>query len=148
MSETKKIIERLRRAILKSDLSYVELEKRTGIAKSSIQRYISEKTKKVPVEAVEALSIAVGVSPAYIMGWCNEDINDLKLNNHEKKLVISYREHPDMRKSVDKLLGLDFSESEYDVPRKIAARGGGVETRALSDAEKEAIINQTYAEDL
>lgn len=74
--------------------------------------------------------------------------NDLKLSNHEKKLVISYREHPDMQKSVDKLLGLDFSESEYDVPRKIAARGGGVETRALSDAEKEAIINNTYAEDL
>lgn len=148
MTETKEIIKRLRHAILNSDLSYVELEKRTGIAKSSIQRYISEKTKKVPVDAVAALSIAVGVSPAYIMGWCNEDVNDFKLNNHEKKIVMSYRKHPDMQKSVDKLLGLDFSESEYDVPRKIAARGGGVETRALSDAEKEAIIGNTYAEDL
>ena len=138
MSETKKIIERLRHAILKSDLSYVELEKRTGIAKSSIQRYISEKTKKVPVEAVEALSIAVGVSPAYIMGWCNEDINDLNLNNHEKKLVISYREHPEMQLSIDRLLGIE-EEKVHIIP--IAARDGNNKPLKLTDSELEARKN-------
>ncbi len=138
MTETKKIIERLRNAILKSGLSYVELEKKTGIAKSSIQRYISEKTKKVPVEAVEALSVAVGISPAYIMGWCNEETNDLKLSNHEKKLVISYREHPEMQLSVDRLLGIE-EEKVHIIP--IAARNGNNKPLKLTDSELEARKN-------
>lgn len=63
------IIERLRESIEKSGLSYIELEKRTGIAKSSIQRYASGKTKKIPVDAIQAIAKAVGVSDRYIMGW-------------------------------------------------------------------------------
>ncbi len=60
---------RLRQVILDSGLSYAELEKRTGIAKSNLQRYAAGITKKIPMSALEAIANATGVSPAYIMGW-------------------------------------------------------------------------------
>lgn len=63
------IIDRLKYSIEVSGLSYVELEKKTGIAKSSIQRYASGVTKKIPIDAIQEIAKAVGVSAAYIMGW-------------------------------------------------------------------------------
>lgn len=63
------IIDRLKLSIEKSKLSYVELEKKTGIAKSSIQRYANGTTKKIPIDAIQAIAKACGVSAGYIMGW-------------------------------------------------------------------------------
>ncbi len=63
------IIYRLKSSIEASGLSYVELESKTGIAKSSIQRYASGTTKKIPIDAIQAIAKAVGVPAAYIMGW-------------------------------------------------------------------------------
>lgn len=71
MTDIKSIISRLRESVENSGFSYVELEKRTGIAKSSIQRYVSGTTKKIPIDAVQAISKAVGVPAEYILGWEN-----------------------------------------------------------------------------
>lgn len=63
------IIERLKSSIEKSGLSYAELEKKTGVSKSALQRYASGLTKKVPVDVIIAVANAVGVSSAWIMCW-------------------------------------------------------------------------------
>lgn len=68
-TEIQGIVQRLKESIEKSGLSYVELEKKTGIAKSSIQRYASGTTKKIPIDAIQLIAKACGVSDAYIMGW-------------------------------------------------------------------------------
>ena len=68
-NELQGIVNRLKESIDKSGLSYVELERITKIAKSSIQRYASGSTKKIPIDAIQAIASAVGVSAAYIMGW-------------------------------------------------------------------------------
>jgi len=49
-------------------MSYQDLEKLTGIKKSSLQRYASGVTSKVPLEAIEKLSKAFNVSQNYLMG--------------------------------------------------------------------------------
>lgn len=72
-TETREIIQRLKCCVEKSGLTYVELEKVTGIAKSSLQRYVSGTTKKIPIESIKSIANAVGVSPAYIMGWDEEN---------------------------------------------------------------------------
>ena len=61
--------ERIKALIDKSGLSYVELEKLTGIKKSSLQRYASGVTSKIPLDVIEKLSIAFNVSQEYLMGW-------------------------------------------------------------------------------
>lgn len=61
--------ERIKALIDSSDLSYQELEKLTGIKKSSLQRYASGVTTKIPLDVIEKLAIAFNVSQEYLMGW-------------------------------------------------------------------------------
>jgi transcriptional regulator with XRE-family HTH domain len=68
------VLQRIKQVILDSGLSYVDLEKRTGIAKSSLQRYATGKTKKIPLNAVELIAKATNSSASWIMGWSDENI--------------------------------------------------------------------------
>lgn len=69
---------RIKRLVEESGKSYSELEKITGIAKSSLQRYASGATAKIPLAAVEKLAAAFGVSQAYIMGWDEKPAEELQ----------------------------------------------------------------------
>ena len=61
--------ERIKSLIEQSGKSYQELEKLTGIKKSSLQRYASGVTTKIPLDVIEKLSIAFNVSQEYLMCW-------------------------------------------------------------------------------
>lgn len=61
--------ERIKALIEQSKQSYQELEKTTGIKKSSLQRYASGVTTKIPLDVIEKLSKAFNVSQEYLMGW-------------------------------------------------------------------------------
>lgn len=65
---------RINEAIEKSGYSYPELAKITGISKSSLQRYATGETKKIPIDCIEEIARATGVSARYLMGW--EDIQE------------------------------------------------------------------------
>ncbi|MFQ9922054.1 MAG: helix-turn-helix domain-containing protein [Beduini sp.] len=69
MSETEKITKRLLQAIQDSGYSYAELEKRSNISKSALQRYATGTTKKIPLDVIETLAPILNVTPAYLMGW-------------------------------------------------------------------------------
>lgn len=73
--KSNKIANRLENAIKNSNLSYAELEKRTNISKSALQRYASGKTKKIPLDVITCLAPILGVTPQYLMGL--EDYNTL-----------------------------------------------------------------------
>lgn len=72
MSERSK---RILAAIEKSELSYGELSKVTGIPKSALQRYATGETEKVPIDRIELIAKATGVTSAYLMGWEDARIN-------------------------------------------------------------------------
>jgi transcriptional regulator with XRE-family HTH domain len=59
----------LNQTIKQSGLSFAELEKLTGIAKSSIQRYAAGRTQKIPIENIELLAHALHVTPRYLLLW-------------------------------------------------------------------------------
>lgn len=63
------ISDKMLQAIKASDLSYSELAKLTGISKSALQRYATGETEKIPIDRVEAIAYALGVSAQYILGW-------------------------------------------------------------------------------
>lgn len=70
---------RIYEAIEKSGYSYPELSKKTGISKSSLQRYATGETKKIPIDCIEKIAQATGVDSRYLMGWedKNTDIKDV-----------------------------------------------------------------------
>ena len=88
--------ERIKSLIKQSKLSYQELEKTTGIKKSSLQRYASGETTKIPLHAIEKLSITFGVSQEYLMGWDDEakksSPEELKLTEGEKVWLELYHQ--------------------------------------------------------
>lgn len=64
-----KIIERIRNRRLELDMSYQDLADKTGMSKSTLQRYETGFIKNIPLSKVEALAKALMVTPEYLMGW-------------------------------------------------------------------------------
>lgn len=76
--EISNIVKRLKESILNSGYSYAELEKLTGISRSSLQRYANGVTAKIPIDAIQTIAKAVGVEAEYIMGWTDSELTHIK----------------------------------------------------------------------
>ena len=65
---------RINEAISASGYSYAELEKLTGsmVSKSSIQRYATGETKKIPIDFLEKLADVLNIDALYLIGWDDE----------------------------------------------------------------------------
>ena len=88
--------ERIKSLIEGSGKSYQELEKVTGIKKSSLQRYASGVTSKIPLGVIEKLSVAFNVSQEYLMGWEEKENSpdERQLTEGEKMMLDLFRKIP------------------------------------------------------
>lgn len=66
------IAQRLYTLIQQKQLSYGELASLTGIPKSAIQRYATGTTEKIPLDRINRLAAALGVSSSALTGWQEE----------------------------------------------------------------------------
>lgn len=82
MSERTK---RLNNLIELSGYTYKELSERTGISKSTLQRYATGETEKIPISAIEHLAEALGTTPEYLLCW---DEKNVLLNSKQDDLYI------------------------------------------------------------
>ncbi len=60
---------RLLKAFEEANLSYRELEEKTGLSRMTIQRYITGDVKKIPLNKLEVLAKGLGTTAEYILGW-------------------------------------------------------------------------------
>lgn len=74
MGERNKIIKKNQDIIDATDVSYQELSDKTRISKSTLQRYATGETKKLPLDRVELIAQALDISTASLLGW-NDDIS-------------------------------------------------------------------------
>ena len=77
--------ERIKALIEQSGLSYQELEKITGVKKSSLQRYATGATPKIPLDVIERLSKTFNVSKEYLMGWTDNIKKEDRKNSPEQQ---------------------------------------------------------------
>ena len=129
-----------------------------NIRKSLI--YDMEKRDKTPsANMLEKIADYVGCSVDYLIGRSdnpNGMIDAKDLSTDEKRLVAAYRNKPEMKSAVDKLLGLDDKVIQMDQPEKTykirsVARGGHItefelDEQGLKDFEESA--KKTDASDL
>lgn len=107
--------ERIKLLIEQSGRSYQELEKITGVKKSSLQRYASGVTAKIPLDVIEKLSSAFNVSQEYLMGW--EDTaqtnspSELELSEGEKMLLDLFRQIPEDQQKAFLEMGRIYASS-------------------------------------
>lgn len=90
--------ERLLSAIEKSNLSYGELSKLTGIPKASLQKYATGSTAKIPVDRIMVLANTLHVTVPYLMGW-TDDPKDEPPEARKPQKGISLKYVLDMAKS-------------------------------------------------
>ncbi|MBR4049146.1 MAG: helix-turn-helix domain-containing protein [Clostridia bacterium] len=62
---------------LKKGYTLEELAKLVGTSKQTIQRYETGVISNIPSDKIEALAMALGVSPAYLMGWEDKEKTDI-----------------------------------------------------------------------
>jgi len=79
-----------------------QLARMVGTSKQTIQRYEKGVISNIPSDKIESISIALSVSPAYIMGWedtepltkesvCDNLVSDfLDLSEENQKKAIEY----------------------------------------------------------
>ena len=92
--------ERIKTLIEQSKQSYQELEKTTGIKKSSLQRYASGVTTKIPLDVIEKLSKTFNVSQEYLMGWEEKNSpEEPKLTERERMVLEIFRKIPEDRQA-------------------------------------------------
>lgn len=91
--------ERIRYEMQRNSMTLLEIEQQTGIKKSSMQRYISGETGKIPMSAIEKLAKLFGVSGAYLMGWDEKKDSPTgpQLSEGEKAMLELFRLIPEDR---------------------------------------------------
>lgn len=94
--------------IIRSGKTYLELEKITGIKKSSLQRYASGVTEKIPLTAIEKLAKAFSVPTTYLMGWEEEQ----KKNDIQADIILKMRTDSTFLSVVENLYKLDKDKLE------------------------------------
>ena len=111
------ISERLLAIIAEKNISYGELSKLTKIPKSAIQRYATGETEKIPINRLEALASALGVSSAYLMGWAENTDDILRKRQHDEINEIFDKMPPELRAHAIALLkGLTLQAGSQDDP--------------------------------
>ena len=67
--------ERIKAVREQRGLSVIELAERLGKARSTIYRYESDEIQDMPTTVLEPLAEALNTTPAYLMGWTEEQSN-------------------------------------------------------------------------
>ena len=70
---------KLREIREKRRISLGELSKLTGISKSSLQRYETEKTTKIPIDIIPILEKSLNLPTGYLMGWNGNKTSSVRI---------------------------------------------------------------------
>lgn len=69
---------RIKKTREKLGIAQSDLAKRMGISKQSLYKYENDIVTNIPSDIIEALSVLLDVSPAYLMGWEEEGVNSVE----------------------------------------------------------------------
>ena len=99
MSEDKmlEIINRIKNRRIELGMSYQDLAEKTGMSKSTLQRYETGAIRSIPLDKLEDLARALKLDPAFLMGWDNEDEPTYYLDPEAAQLAQELYERPEMR---------------------------------------------------
>ena len=100
-----KINDILKNRRIELKLSMRDVAEAVGVSEGTISRWESGNIANMKRDKIVSLAKALQVSPSVIMGW--EDMPFVRLSKKEEKMVLKYRENPQMQSAVDKLLGIE-----------------------------------------
>lgn len=110
METSRLIIKRIQERRLQLNLSYQALADRTGMSKSTLQRYETGYIMNIPLSKIDILAQGLQTSPLYLLGW-KDNPNPTPIQNddftpEEKEIIEAYREQPHLREAIERVLGI------------------------------------------
>lgn len=109
----KNVSELLSDLIERSGLSYRDLEKRTGIPRSAIQRYATASTNKIPIDRLQKICQVLGTSAEKLLGWTDDTPAQPPEDDDPEFITLAHRLKrldPADRKRVEDMIKLMFPE--------------------------------------
>jgi transcriptional regulator with XRE-family HTH domain len=103
-------------------LSAEHIAKALGVSPATIYRYEKGDIEKVPGDLLEPLSIALGTTPQYLMGWTEDPslpaspaLAAYRITSSEYSLVLAYRKATqEDRQIIDNITARYASEKENE----------------------------------
>lgn len=123
-------------------MSQQELAEKVGFKTASAVNKIELGLRDINQSKIKAFAEALGTTSCYLLDGketSKDFVSSFALTEREKALVIAYREHPDMQKSVDKLLGIEPQEKLYIIEK--AARNGDNSPLVVTDSKLKELEN-------
>lgn len=97
---------RIRKYREANNMSQKELAKKIGVSNSRVSNW-EQGINRPDVDFLASICKALNVSPSELL---DIRLSDDELNDHERKLIMSYRKHTKLQYAVNILLGLDTLE--------------------------------------
>ncbi len=116
------ICERMLSLLSARNMSYSALAAATGISRSTLQRYATGTTDKIPFERLSAIAKALGVSPAYLADGEEESLQ--AQTQEERKILLLARKAAEIPASQREQLIRHFEDTidiylnARDVPKE------------------------------
>lgn len=123
-------------------MSQQELAEKVGFKTASAVNKIELGLRDINQSKIKAFAEALGTTSCYLLDGketSKDFVSSFALTEREKALVIAYREHPDMQKSVDRLLGIEPEEKLYIIEK--AARNGDNSPLIVTDSKLKELEN-------
>lgn len=135
-------------------LTMEEVAKSVGVSRPTVLRWESGYISTMKQSKIIALANVLRVDPMYLISEEDDNLGVLSnhsllsssvdnlspLSLHEKKVLIAYRNNPNMQEAVDRLLNVDSPESgavrTYRAARSTNDAPAIIEERPLSDIER------------
>ena len=107
------IPERIRKRRAALHLSYQELAGKTGLSKSTLQRYETGAIASIPLKNLETLARGLDTTPEYLMGWT------LHTTTAEDEELLTYLDELKNRSEMRMLFSLAKNATKEDVEKAV-----------------------------
>lgn len=97
------------------NLTLEEVGNAVGVSKSTVKKWEDGFISNMRRDKIASLSKVLHINPVSLINGelvLQHQSNDFFLSEHEKQLVIAYRQHPEMQDAVDTLLGIAAVEQK------------------------------------
>lgn len=81
------VSDNIKKAMKEAGVSQRELEIKTGIPHSAIQRYAAGATDRIPIGRLEKIAVALGTTAQDLLGWI-EETPDAKADNERTEEIV------------------------------------------------------------
>lgn len=145
---TIKIGQRIQARRKELNLTQEMIANKLSLNKSTIARYESGAVEKIKLPVIQAMAQILDVNPDWLAlktdkegcyADCVDITKNIQLSKHEAYLILAYREHPDMQKSVDRLLGIEPEKKLHIIEK--AARNGDNSPLLVTDSKLKKLEN-------